>query len=65
MGLFRFLGILFLVYVVYYLIRNLLSILSRKRPRPGDPNVAQDSVHKKRKIISKEEGEYVDFEEVD
>jgi len=60
----RFLAIFFLVYIVFRLIRMLLAPSNRRSQRfePGKP---EEKGSKRRKIIPKDEGEYVDYEDVE
>lgn len=62
--MFRFLAILFLVYVVYRLFKMLFVGLFAARTPRQDNISANPEAPKKGKIISEEEGEYVDFEEI-
>lgn len=64
MGLIRILALLFLVYLVWYLIRGLFT-KSRRASSSKRQGPAEDTVKSERKIISKDEGEYVDFEELE
>lgn len=63
MGLLRFLAIFFLVYLMVVLVRGMFR--SRRRGGTTEGPIRQERAEKKRKIIPKDEGEYVDFEEVD
>ena len=71
-GLFRMLLILALVYFLVKLFRYLFSPGKREEPgsagqgskrKEGEVNVQHTP--KKQKIVPKEDGEYVDFEEID
>jgi len=64
MGLFRFLAIFFLIYLVYSLVSSLLRS-GRRRGTSQHDTIKEEQVKKRQKIIPKDEGEYVDFEEVD
>ena len=61
----RYLAILLLVYLVYRLIRMFFYSVFAKKQTPHDPSGGSAEQQKKRKIIPREEGEYVDFEELD
>ncbi len=63
--MFRFLAILLFVYVVYKLIKILFISMFTSRKPPADYSQSPPEPQKKKKIITKDEGEYVDFEEVD
>lgn len=63
MALIRFLAIFFLIYLVFKLIKQLFTGATGKK-RSSEPDVTTDQTQQKRKIISKDEGEYVDFEEI-
>lgn len=61
----RYLGILLLIYLVYKIIKMLFFSLFSKRFSQQEPTQRPPKEQKNRKIISKDEGEYVDFEELD
>ncbi len=65
MPVFRFLAILLVVYVCYKLIKLLFIGLFGGRRKEPDFTQKTTDPPKKTKIISKDEGEYVDFEELD
>ena len=61
----RFLAILLAIYLAYWLIKNILiGLFAPRKPRSGFTQRPPEAP-KKKKIINKDEGEYVDFEEVD
>lgn len=64
MGFLRFLAILFLIYLIYKLFKGILAIFSGWRRKEPESFVSDDK-EKKEKIIPKDEGEYVDFEEIE
>jgi len=60
----RYLAIVLLIYLFYRLVKLLvIGFLTRKRSDP-DKGSKQHNPSTKRKIIPKDEGEYVDFEEL-
>lgn len=59
-GFFRFLLIMGLVYLVYQFFKYLLVPSGKK-----EPPVQETDRKKKKRKVSKEVGEYVDYEEVD
>ncbi len=63
--MFRFLAILLAVYVVYKLIKMLFIGMFTSRKPPSDSFQSPPEPPKNKKIITKDEGEYVDYEEVD
>ena len=62
--MFRFLAIMLVVYVLYKLIKLMfIGLLGGRRKEP-DFTQKQPDPPEKTKIISDDEGEYVDFEEL-
>ena len=61
----RFLFIVIFAYLMFRAIRRLIIVLFYPRNRKEDIGTAPPEPPKKNKIITKGEGEYVDFEEVD
>lgn len=64
MNLIRLLAIAFLIYLLYKLFSMIFLVFRSRRSKEPDEFVTTEK-EKKRKIISKDEGEYVDFEEID
>jgi hypothetical protein len=64
MGLLRFLAVFFVIYLLVRFVRNIVNFTSQRR-RPQDIQNHTTAQTGKDKIISKDEGEYVDFEELD
>lgn len=64
MGLIRFLAILFLFYLIYKLVTGFFKINRRTRDFMDSANQTEKE-KQKAKIIPKDEGEYVDFEDVE
>ncbi|MFO7616860.1 MAG: hypothetical protein R6V75_06385 [Bacteroidales bacterium] len=62
--MFRYLLILLLVYLVYRLIRFLLVIRKAARKIKEDLTPEEPSKARNDKLIGKDEGEYVDYEEM-
>ena len=62
--MFRLLLFILLIYLVYRFIRNLsIFTVGSRRTRQEDP-VEPPPAPKQNKIIEKNEGEYVDYEEI-
>ena len=62
--MFRYLLILLLIYLVYRLIRFYLVIRKAAKKMKDDLAPEEPSKQKNEKIIGKDEGEYVDYEEM-
>lgn len=56
--------VLFFVGFVLNLIRRILGLGLRNRPGASEMNTKESVKYKKKKLFDKQEGEYVDFEEV-
>jgi hypothetical protein len=61
----RFLFILLLAYLLYRLIRIFFVVLFTGRKKRDEFSEPEPEPTRKKKIIDKDEGEYVDFEELD
>ena len=61
----RFLFFLILVYLLYRIVKILIRPLFRPKSRKENMYEPPKGQQKDKKIIPKEEGEYVDFEEMD
>jgi len=60
----RILIFIVLIYLVFRFIRNITFFTAKSRPAPDDDHAEPASSPKPKKMIKKDEGEYVDFEEV-
>ena len=56
--------VIFLTYLIFRVIRNITVFTMRSRSVPGDDLKEPPPAPKQAKIIKKDEGEYVEFEEV-
>ena len=57
--------VILLIYLIFRFIRNITVFTMRSRPGPKETIQDPPAATKQTKIIEKDEGEYVDFEEVD
>ena len=64
MALIRYLAVFFLI---YFTIKVIIGFFRKRSTRsdPSDPEYINKNDQKRKKIIPKDEGEYVDFEEMD
>ena len=60
----RLLIFIILIYLIFRFIRNITVFTARSRTAPKDNITEPAPTHKPTKMINKDEGEYVDFEEV-
>ena len=70
----KFLSILFIIiFIIPFLLRKVLSFLFGNRPQPNNSSQQKRNTSsrtqtqqpsQKKKVISKDEGEYIDYEEV-
>ena len=60
----RFLFFLILVYLLYKIVKILVTPMFRPKGRNNDPYEPPKEKPGKKKIIPEDEGEYVDFEEM-
>jgi len=64
-SMFRFLAILLGAYLLYKLVKLIIIGIFAPKRKPADFSQSTKNPPKMNKIINKDEGEYVDFEEVD
>ena len=64
MGLLRFLAIFFLIYLIIRFFRTVFGFVLNKAPKHNSKETFKET-KKKEKIFSKEDGDYVDYEELD
>jgi hypothetical protein len=62
--MFRIFLIILLIYLIYRFIRNITLFAWKSRPQSDDEVIKPPPAPKQEKIIDKNEGEYVDFEEI-
>lgn len=56
--------IILLIYLVFRFLRNIVLYLLRSRPNKNDDIHEPEPTPRQTKLIPKDEGEYVDYEEV-
>ena len=61
----RFLFIALFIYLVYKTIKIIFYAIFSRKVSSKEPVAEEEKHADKRKIITKDEGEYVDFEELD
>jgi len=64
MGLLKFLAVFFLIYLIVRFFRTVFGFLLNKSKRQ-DTDETFSETKKEKKIFSKDDGEYVDYEELD